>query len=66
MIAIVRKMVYNISNIIVALCCRVSHYAVVLISTIDEADARAVPFRSISYTLSVALPVVGLFCFDGV
>lgn len=41
MIAIVRQMVYNISNIINALCYRIN---------IDDADARAVPFHSISYT----------------
>ena len=48
MIAIVRQMVYNILNILDALCYR---------TNIDDADARAVPFRdSISCTLSVALP----------
>lgn len=48
MIAIVRQMVYNIFNTLDAVGYR---------TNIDDADARAVPFRdSISCTLSVALP----------
>ena len=48
MIAIVRQMVYNILNTLDALGYR---------TNIDDADARAVPFRdSISCTLGVALP----------
>lgn len=48
MIAIVRQMVYNIFNTLDALGYR---------TNIDDADARAVPFRdSINCTLGVALP----------
>ena len=47
MIAIVRQMVYNILNILDALGYR---------TNIEDANARAVPFRdSISCTLSLAL-----------
>ena len=48
MIAIVRQMVYNILNILDALGYR---------TNIEDANARAVPFRdSINCTLSLALP----------